>query len=268
MSKLLRVALLLGLAAFYCGAVEAETRPRVTRLETEPKSILYVGNSFFYYNNGIDSLVQGLHAAAEPGQSLGGAMVTIGGAGWKWHDVDSYFRPDALNSFGRDGEGTVKFYNTTGKLFDTAVMMDCSYCTTDPELKKIFFDYARRHSETVRRHGAAPVFFMTWGYADRPEMTATIAEAYTRAGNDNDALVIPVALAFARVRRDRPDIDLNIFDKQHPTLAGSYLAACTIYASLFGRSPAGLKYDDGVPRSVARRLQEAAWATVQEYYGR
>jgi hypothetical protein len=112
------------------------------------------------------------------------------------------------------------------------------------------------------------IFFMTWAYAGRPEMTATIAEAYTQAGNDNDALVIPVALAFARIRRDRPDIELTIFDKQHPTLAGSYLAACTVFSSLFGRSPAGLKFEGGVPRSVARRLQEAAWATVQEYYSR
>lgn len=268
MSKLLRIALLLGLAVFHCGAVEAQTRPKVTRPETEPTSILYVGNSFFYFNNGIDSLVQGLHAAGEPDKPLGGTMVTIGGAGWKWHDVDSYFRPDAMNSFGRDVDGTVKFYKTTGKLFDTVVMMDCSYCTIDPDLRKSFFDYAKRHSATVRQHGAAPVFFMTWAYADRPEMTAPVAEAYTQAGNDNDVLVIPVALAFARVRRDRPDIELNIFDKQHPTLAGSYLAACTIYAALFGRSPAGLKYEGGVPRSVARRLQEAAWATVQEYYGK
>ncbi len=267
MSKLLRIVLALGIA-FVCAGAAAQTRPKVTRLDAEPKSILYVGNSFFYFNNGIDTLVAGLHGAAEPDRPLGGAMVTIGAAGWKWHDVGSYFRPDALTSFAPDGKGGVRFNDTSGKLFDTAVMMDCSYCTLFPGLKKIFFEYAGRHSATVRQHGAVPVFFMTWAYADRPEMTATVAQAYTQAGNDNDVLVIPAGLAFARVRRDRPDIELTIFDKQHPTLAGSYLAACTIYSSLFGRSPAGLKYDGGVPHSVARRLQEAAWATVQEYYGR
>jgi hypothetical protein len=115
-------------------------------------------------------------------------------------------------------------------------------------------------------HGATPVFFMTWAYADRPEMTVRIAEAYTKAGNDNDVLVIPAGLAFARVRKDRPDIDFYVFDKRHPTLAGSYLAASTIFSSLYGQSPAGLKFTGGMPHSIARRLQEAAWATVQEYY--
>ena len=33
-------------------------------------------------------------------------------------------------------------------------------------------------------------FFMSWAYADKPEMTAQLAEAYTVAGNANNALVI------------------------------------------------------------------------------
>jgi hypothetical protein len=176
-STFFRIVLAFSIAAVFGGTAAAQLRPKVTHLDSEPKSILFVGNSFFYFNNGIDSLVQGLHAAAEPDQPLGGAMVTIGGAGWKWHDVESYFRPDAMNSFGRNVDGAVRFNDTSGRLFDTAVMMDCSYCAVDPELKKIFFEYARRHSATVRQHGAVPVFFMTWAYADRPEMTATLAEA-------------------------------------------------------------------------------------------
>jgi len=35
---------------------------------------------------------------------------------------------------------------------------------------------------------------------------------------------------------------VNLYDpdKRHPSLAGSYLGAATIYASLYGKSPAGL----------------------------
>jgi hypothetical protein len=32
----------------------------------------------------------------------------------------------------------------------------------------------------VRKHGARPVYFMSWAYQDKPEMTAQLAEAYTR----------------------------------------------------------------------------------------
>lgn len=244
----------------------AQTHPTVTKLDYEPHSTLFVGNSFFYYNNGIDSMVGGLATAA--GIKLtGGTLVGIGGASWKWHDVDSYFRPDALDSFSIADDATI-VHNKSDKLFDTAVMMDCSYCAIDPELRKSFFEFAKRHSDTVRRHGATPVFFMTWAYPDRPEMTAKLAEAYTEAGNANNVLVVPAGLAFARVRKDRPDVDLILWDKRHPTPAGTYLAACTVFASLYGRSPAGLKYYGGVPKSVARMLQDEAWAVVQSYYGR
>jgi hypothetical protein len=245
-----------------------QLRPKVTSLAYQPHSVLFVGNSFFYYNNGIDSMVGGLYGAAGLNGRLGGAMVTIGGAGWKWHDVESYFRPDAINSFYFDDDYNAHVRKDTGKLFDTAVMMDCSKCSIDPLLKDEFPAYARKHSDTVRSHGAEPVFFMTWAYKYAPEMTMPVANAYTQIGNDNNALVIPAGLAFARARRDRPGIELYNPDKRHPSLAGTYLAACTVFSSLFGRSPAGLKYYGGLPHEVARRLQEEAWATVQEYYGR
>ena len=52
------------------------------------------------------------------------------------------------------------------------------------------------------------------------------------------------------------------------TLAGTYLAAATSYAALFKQSPVGLKYNAGLDEKTAAILQEAAQATVKEYYGR
>jgi hypothetical protein len=107
---------------------------------------------------------------------------------------------------------------------------------------------------------------MSWAYADKPEMTAQLAEAYTVAGNANDALVIPAGLAFARVREKQPELSLYVADKRHPTLAGTYLAACTVYAALTGRSPVGNSYVAGLDQPTAQLLQPAAWETVQDYY--
>ena len=50
---------------------------------------------------------------------------------------------------------------------------------------------------------------MTWAYKDKPEMTGQLAEQYTIAGNDNDALVIPAGLAFAKAISKRPDMELS-----------------------------------------------------------
>lgn len=107
---------------------------------------------------------------------------------------------------------------------------------------------------------------MSWAYADKPEMTQELAEAYTRAANDNDAFVIPAGLAFARSIQQRPGLNLYQPDKRHPTLAGTYLAACTVYASIFGKSPVGLKYDAGLGEDTARFLQTVALETVKAYH--
>jgi hypothetical protein len=192
-------------------------------------------------------------------------MVTIGGSGFDWHDVESYFRPNAIGNYSFD-ENNVVVFNKPNKLFDVAVMMDCSQCPIHPTLKSVFTDYAKKNSDTVRAHGARPVFFMSWAYADKPEMTAQLAEAYTVAGNANNALVIPAGLAFARARAAQPELNLYVPDKRHPSLAGTYLATCVVFAALTGRSPVGNPYTAGIDPPTAKFLQTVAWETVQEYY--
>ncbi|MBN8945328.1 MAG: hypothetical protein J0H01_37850 [Rhizobiales bacterium] len=245
---------------------KAQTAPEISRVAGgPPSSAIFIGNSFFYYNNGIGGHVTQLVAAGDPGTRFRNTLVTISGSGADWHDVASYFRPNAIARYSFDAGNNIVF-NRFNKLFDIAIVMDCSQCPIHPELGAVFTDYARRNSETLRQNGAEPVFFMSWAYADKPDMTAQLAEAYTRAGNANRALVIPAGLAFARAIAQRPDINLYIADKRHPSLAGTYLAAATIYAALFNRSPAGFAYTAGLDPAVAAFLQTIAWETVQAYY--
>jgi hypothetical protein len=107
---------------------------------------------------------------------------------------------------------------------------------------------------------------MSWAYKDKPEMTAQLAEQYTLAGNTNDVLVIPAGLAFAKTIAKRPDTELYDNDKRHPSLAGTYLAACTVYATLYRKSPVGLGYTAGLSSDMVSLLQAAAWETAQEYF--
>jgi hypothetical protein len=271
-----RVLLGLGLMAFVGGAamppagqssLHTATRPSVTATGIErPASVLFIGNSFFYFNNGLHSYLRALVRAADPGYSLRATAVTISGSGASWHDVESYFRPDAIGQFSISSEKTVVF-NQFDRLFDLAVLTDCSQCPVHPKLAPIFFEHMRKQSATARQHGTVPVLFMSWAYADKPEMTAALAEAYTRAGNENEALVIPAGLAFARSVQQRPWLNLYADDKRHPSVAGTYLAACTIYAALLQKSPVGLSSRATLDRQTARFLQTVAWETVQEYYG-
>ena len=261
-------AVLMGAVAALClaGSLHAQVKPKVLESGVkDPTSAIYIGNSFFYYNNSLHGHVTQLVKAADPKQAWRTVSVTISGSGFDWHDVNSYFRPNAVSSYSF-GAGNKITFNKLDKLFDLAIMMDCSQCPIHPQLKTVFVDFAKSNSETVRKHGARPVFFMSWAYADAPEMTAQLADAYTQAGNDNDAYVIPVGLAFARSVQQRPALNLYIADLRHPSLAGTYLAACTVYAALFKKSPVGLDYTAGLDEATAKFLQAVAWETVQDYY--
>ena len=249
----------------------AATAPRVRAASPNPpRAVLYVGNSFMYYNNGLHGHVGriALGTAEAAAAAHRSTLLTIGGSGMDWHDLASYLRPGGgLGRYSFVGDNEVRF-NPPGRQYDSVLLMDCSQCPVHPVLSKVFFEYAARHSATARANGVEPMFLMTWAYADKPEMTHGLADAYTQAGRQNDAHVIPAGLAFAASVARRPDVDLYAPDKRHPSLAGTYLAAATLLASVWDVNPVGSKYTAGLPAGVARHLQEVAWETTRRYHGR
>lgn len=253
---------------FACGALQGQTRAGRSEVGgAHPVSLLWVGNSFFYSNNSMHSHVESLTLAADATSRTHGVSVTISGSGLDWHDIASYFRPNAIGRYTISANNHLDFATRPPK-FDAVVMMDCSQCPVHSQLVGQFHENVRRQSEAVVMHGARPVLFMSWAYADRPEMTAQLAEQYTLAGNANDALVIPAGLAFARAIARRLDIGLYQTDKRHPSMRGTYLAACTAYAALMQQSPLGNAYTAGIDPAIAAFLQAMAWETVQAYYPR
>jgi hypothetical protein len=249
-------------------ALQAHAQARPERSEVggnRPASTLWVGNSFFYSNNSMHSHVEALAQAADAMRPMRGVSVTISGSGLDWHDLESYFRPDAIGRYAFDDDNQVVFAARPPR-FDAVIMMDCSQCPIHPQLSRQFHETVRRQSEVVIRHGARPVLFMSWAYANKPGMTVRLAEQYTLAGNANDTLVIPAGLAFARAIASRPDIGLYQPDQRHPSMRGTYLAACTAFAAMTQQSPIGNAYTADIAPATAAFLQSMAWETVQAYY--
>ena len=266
MFSVTKAAVLTCLLLVLSGPGQAETRPLRTHLGGEtPKSILWVGNSFFYYNNSLHSHVLGLVKAADPAGGARATSVTISGSGLDWHDMTSLLRPNGVGRYSFVGDNEIKF-NKAGRQFDAVIMMDCSQCPVHPQLKDAFRATVKKDSAIVTGYGARPILFMSWAYKDKPEMTAHLAEAYTAAGNAGDALVIPAGLAFARAIAQRPDLELYQADKRHPTMAGTYLAACASYAAIYGKSPVGNAYRAGLEPGLAEFLQTIAADTLRDYF--
>ena len=75
------------------------------------------------------------------------------------------------------------------------------------------------------------------------------------------AELAPSAIAWKRAMTARPELTLWQPDGSHPSLAGSYLAACVLYKTLYGESPSGLRFMAGLPARDAAFLQKIADTT-------
>jgi hypothetical protein len=249
-----------------CGTVTVSpTAPTAPRWQGEtPGALLWVGNSFFYFNNSMHGHLGGLLNAAGV-RGIRQTSVAISGAGLDWHDMGSHFKPGTgMARYTFTPTNDVEF-NKFERAYDMALMMDCSQCPIHPKLQQAFHDTAKAHAATVRQAGAEPALFLSWAYQDQPQMTEQLMAEYVKAGRANNMRVVPAGPAFAASIAKRPDLNLYAPDKRHPSLAGTYLGAAVTMATLFKKSPVGNTYTAGLPADVALHLQTVAWETVQSF---
>jgi hypothetical protein len=121
-------------------------------------------------------------------------------------------------------------------------------------------------------------FFMTWGwehggqhtfggytspdFADYDEMQDSVRTAYMRIADSLSTPVAPAGVAWQNAIHDGFPLSLFNPDGYHPSLAGSYLAACAFYATFFQKSPFGLAFTAGLSDEHAGWLQAIADTTV------
>ena len=116
----------------------------------------------------------------------------------------------------------------------------------------------RLFDEAIKAACSTTVLYMTWARLNAPESQQAIADAYAGVGRELGATVVPVGLAWQRFLRRHERPVLHDKDQSHPSLAGSYLAACVLYATLFGESPMGAAAPEGLDASDVKMLQRAA----------
>ena len=213
--------------------------PRVVRA-------LFLGNSYTYVND-LPGVITRLADNARSPVRFETGMLAPPGQTWEGLDADPMV--DTL----------------LGQAWDVVVLQDQSeQAWTVDGIKPALVRLAGEITAT----GARTVLYMTWARAPRPgggarEFAQMMAlnRYYERHGEVTGAAVAPVGRAWERALRD-PGVTLHDRDGSHPNPAGTYLAACVLYATLTGESPVGLG-DAGLglaPASSAR-LQQVAWAT-------
>lgn len=221
--------------------------PAVTEVDS-PRRILFVGNSFTYYNDGVDRHFERLLDAAHPDWSV---------------RIDSLTTPN--ETLAGHYRNPVLKERLRADQWDIVVLQGASYEPVDPHTEEIFLNYAQRHAARVREYGADVAFFMTWAYRQRPSMINPLAAAYLHAGNQAEALVVPAGMAWNKIREER-STEFLYSDSKHPSLHGSYLVACVFYAAFYGESPVGIAYTAGLSYEDAAYLQRIAWDTTRHFF--
>lgn len=235
-----------------------------------PKALLWVGNSLFFFNNGSHRFMRRILQKAPGAPKCRTNLVAIGGASLSWHDLESYFRPNAIGSynFSSDGNNTVVFRDPSEQLWDSVLLLDSTQGPIHPQLKENFRQFGKKDAEICRSHNATPIFVISWAYRDRPEMTAQLADSIISVANENAALAVPAGLAFAEAIQRDPSCPLYIADKRHPTSAGSYLLACTVITSLFKIDVTQIDFACDIDETLAKSLRKIAQFTVNRFFSR
>jgi hypothetical protein len=252
-----RFAVVLALLAGGAGRSGASAR-RAAQRAAPPRPpasadlrVLFIGNSLTYAND-LPLMVQALARAA--GLDLYVESVTAGGAG-----LDDHWRGgEAQRAISRRGWNVVVLQQGPSSL---------------PESRVHLRKWARQFAAPIRQAGARPALYMVWPDKTRLAWFDAVRDSYTLAAADVDGILLPAGEAWRAAWRRDPRARLYGMDGLHPSVAGSYAAALSIYGMLCDRPPrdlpARLALANGqtvdLPRPLATLLQEAATEANQKY---
>lgn len=215
--------------------------------------VLFIGNSLTYAND-LPLMVQALARSA--GQEMYVESVTYGGYNFE----DQWNQGTALQALAR-------------MKWDFVVMQQGP--SSLPENREDMRKWAKRFAPKIRKAGARQALYMVWPELQRISYFDAVRESYSLAASDVKGMFIPAGEAWRAAWRRDPKAPLYSYDDFHPSTAGTYTAALSIYGMLTRKPvqglPARLELANGgrvdLPQALAALLQESA-AEANKTYGR
>ena len=217
--------------------------------------VLFIGNSYTYAND-LPGMLAQIAATAGTPPSITTDSVTQGGATlsdhWANGIAQARIAAEPWTHVVLQGQSLEALYPT-----------DADFAT-----------YGVKWGQFIADAGAQPALFVTWAraaadtaydpaaeqFVSPDEMQDRITDGYTDvAGQLPGSILACVGEAFRATLRDHPEIVLHQDDYSHPTAAGTYLAASTIYVALVGAPvPPASEVPDGVSVADAEALRAEA----------
>jgi PKD repeat protein len=220
-------------------------------------SVLFIGNSYTYVND-LPGMLNSLTT------SLGKEMT-----------VDS--KTNGGFTFQNHVNDATTFTKIHSKPWDVVVIQGQSQEPSfpDAQVNSSTLPYAVQLSDSIWTNNSCSnvMYYMTWGRQNGDsqwseintfeKMNNRLYNAYMRMADSSDrSMVSPVGAVWAYVRANHPSINLYNADESHPSVEGTYLAACTFYTSLFQETSVGANFYGGLTATTAGILQHAAAVVI------
>ena len=241
---------------------------------TTSLDLLLVGNSYTDYNDLNVKLERILDVS---GENSDVESVTGGGMRLSEHSEDANQQNSELNQKLAEGH-------------DYVVLQEQSQVpsfTTSSEFWIESKNAIKDLNERINSEGGETILLMTWGRKDgtntdrNPDyltMQLHLQQGYEMYLENSTTLekpvfIAPAGLAFKNIYNQVNDTGVdpsegeNSFsslysDGSHPSLDGTYLTSCVLYAVITGESPVGENFPEGISVERSLELQEAAADTV------
>ncbi len=229
------------------------------------KKVLFLGNSYTGVNN-LPLMIQKLASSA--GDSLFFEKNTPGGYTLGYPPNGHLYNQTSLELIAQGS-------------WDYVVLQEQSQFPTIPYYRDNYFFSGGIALDSLIKSAnpcTETMMYMTWGrkyggqqcietycspdFVDFHHMQDSLESAYMNLANHLNATVSPVGISWENSILSGDPIELFMADNSHPSVAGSYLAACTFYATIFHKSPAGLSYHASLEATDANFLQDIAYTTV------
>lgn len=231
-------------------------------LSGQTKSVLFIGNSYTGANN-LPQLTRDV--ALSVGDTLIFDAHTPGGAQIQQHS-----------------NSTAAIQKIFSKSWDHVVLQAQSQepSFSQNQVQQTVYPYAKKLCDTIIANDSCtrPIFYQTWGRKNGDAnncpiapwlctyegMDSALAFSYNKMANDNNAFLSPVGAVWKYIRGHFPNLDLYAPDESHPSMAGSYAAACTFYTVLFKKDPTLITHNAGLSTNDAQNIRATTKLVVYD----
>lgn len=176
---------------------------------------MFIGNSLTQSND-LPNLVNGIAASLTVPWEY--SVEAVGGYGLEDHWVSTRLRSTIANGN-----------------WDWVVLQQGPSAL--PESRDNLVFWTQQFDTRIRMGGAKTALYMVWPDATRHSAFDSVSASYRAAADAVAGTILPAGDAWIAAWRRDPSLPLYGSDGFHPSMAGSYLAALTIFAGLTGRSP-------------------------------